>query len=138
MTRAEITEATSEADLRDTYVIVYDDHCNICKKSRQMLSEHELRESIVTLGAHTDLARTMYSHLPIGKKLVVARPDGTAAVGGEALIASMGLTKKYHRLARTLSRFSGTRWAVEIAWRAIARNRMLFSRAVKCDDACGL
>ncbi|HMS24840.1 MAG TPA: DCC1-like thiol-disulfide oxidoreductase family protein [Acidimicrobiia bacterium] len=137
MNPPQVYEAEKKESLENAYVLIYDDECNVCKRSRQMLAEHELRESIVTLGAHTALAQEMYADFPIGKKLVLVSPDGSVVVGGEALIQCMCLTKKYHRLASVLGRFSGTRWAVEIAWRCIARNRMLLSKTVKCNDACG-
>ncbi|MEZ5168452.1 MAG: DCC1-like thiol-disulfide oxidoreductase family protein [Acidimicrobiales bacterium] len=124
----------------DSLTVVYDEHCELCRRCRQWLSMQELLVPLYFLAAGSPAARERYGDLEWhGAELMVVADDGQAWVGPPAFLMCLWATRRYRRTAH---RFRAPLLApmIESFFHGLSSNRSLVSgmlRSHRCDgDHC--
>ena len=114
--------------------IVYDEHCGVCRRTRDWLLTQPMHVQVELLAAGSPAARRRFGSVPwLRKELVVADDTGNVWVGPAAFITAMWATRRYRPWSY---RLSGDHLAplAESFFRTISSRRHRWSRFFEDDE----
>lgn len=114
--------------------IVYDEHCAVCRRTRDWLLTQPMYVSVEILAAGSPAARSRFGSVPwLRKELVVADDSGNVWAGPAAFLTAMWATRRYRSWSY---RLSGEHLAplAESFFRAVSARRHRWSRFIDDDE----
>lgn len=95
---------TAPCRTRHRFTVVYDEHCELCRRARDWLSVQPTYVELELLAAGSDEAHERFGSLPwLGEELVIVDGDGNVWIGPAAFLVALWSTRQYRHWAYRLS-----------------------------------
>src|SRR5262245_43631699 len=134
-------ELPSPAERPEADVVIYDGHCQFCRRQVKRLNWFDCQKKLAYVSLHDPEVASRYpdlSHEQLMREMVVVERGGRRHGGADAF---RYLSRRLRRLwwAMPFLHIPGLMWLWRWLYRVVANNRYLFGGKHDCDDgSCSL